>query len=108
MSLDTTEPLTGRAGVEAEYGYTPLPDRERDDDASNETCSSDFEGLRDAAADVAERRAERPDIVERVRGDGQGNRLDDKFTLRPERAAADVRAAPARGAPCPGRRFARP
>jgi hypothetical protein len=68
MSLDTTEPLTGRAGVEAEYGYTPLPDRERDDDASNETYSSDFEGLRDAAADVAERRAElslmlRPELL---------------------------------------------
>jgi hypothetical protein len=53
---DHTEPLTGRAGLEAEYGYTPPPERERDDEA--ETYGSDYDGLQDAAADLAERRAE--------------------------------------------------
>jgi hypothetical protein len=69
---DHTEPLTGRAGLEAEYGYTPPPERERDDEA--ETYGSDYDGLQDAADDLAERRAEQPDIVERVRGDGRGGR----------------------------------
>jgi len=46
--------------------------------------------LQDAAADLAERRQQQPDVVERVRGDGRGNRLPDNVTIRPERAAADL------------------
>lgn len=58
------ELLTGTAGNEADQGYVPMPAPEKPDE--DKTYSSDEDGLRAAARDLAkERAASEPPLVDR-------------------------------------------
>jgi hypothetical protein len=72
----------------------PAPNAVADDD-KEKTYSSDEDGLKKAARDLAESRASEPELVERkyqYYGERQGEAVEGNKTVTADRAASDLKA----------------